>query len=551
MRDPVSGNRREVNGCRRGRISRRAGYASPVQTEPFTPAWLRGAPRALELLPRAFDRPDERRRVVESVAGRTTHPAVLEALSAHSPAQQRNLEALARPGTVCVVTGQQAGLFGGPLYTIYKTAAAIVDARALSEQTGRPCVPVFWLQNEDHDYDEIAGCHLPVGTGLLEVRVPIEAPEERCSVGALRYGPELHQALGAVEDALHGLTDAPAAVALLRRCWTEGRSPAEAFRTFVEELFGPMGLLVLDPRHPALVEAARPLHLRAVREADAISEVLLERSAALEQSGFAVQVHVRAGAPLSFFHPDGPDGPRHRIAPCDEGRFRVIGTDEPVDVEGEGSFSTSALLRPILQDTLLPTAAYVGGPGEIAYLAQLPPLYEHFDLTMPMVVPRARFRVLDETSTRLCEQLGLTPDALHRPREELLAGIVRVPDGLPSPDALEASLLEPVGEVLDRFAAAIDALDPSLVKAAGKTSRTLNDAVGRLVDRYRRALSDRDSVQVQRLDRLLARLMPEGAPQERSHGWPWYGARYGVEGFVQAVLEAVVPFDGSLRDLVP
>lgn len=521
-----------------------------MHASPFTPAWLGGAPRALELLPRRFDDPDARRAAVAAASGRAAHPAVLGALTASTPAQRANLEALARPGTTCVVTGQQAGLFGGPLYTVYKAAAAIVDAAALARETGRPCVPVFWLQSEDHDYDEIAECCVPTGAGLARVRVRVEGSDQRRSIGALRYGPEVDDAVAAVADALHGLSEADAAVALLRRCWAEGAAPDAAFRSFVEALFASAGLLVLDPRHPAVAEAARAVHDRALREAPAICDALIARSRALEAAGFVVQVHVRPGAPLCFFHPDGPDGPRHRIEPCDGGH-RVVGTGEPAALEGQGSFSTSALLRPILQDTLLPTAAYVGGPGEIAYFAQLPPLYDHFGLPMPLVVPRARFRVVDETSRRLGEQLGLAPDALHRPREELLAAIVRAPEGLPSPDALLASLVDPVQGALESFGSAAGAVEPSLEKAARKTSGAMADAAARLVDRYRRALADRDAVQVQRLDRLLARLAPDGAPQERVHGWPWYGARYGVDGFVRAVLDAVVPFDGALRDLTP
>lgn len=521
-----------------------------MSATPFTPAWLQGAPSALELLPRRFDDPSERAAAVRAAGERAAHPAVLGALTATTPAQRAALEALARPGTTCVVTGQQAGLFGGPLYTVYKAAAAVRDAATLAEETGRPCVPIFWLQNEDHDDDEIAACSVPAGAGLLEVRAPARGGGERRSIGALRYGPEVDEALGAVEDALHGLSEAEGAVALLRRCWAQGRSPDAAFRDFVEALFAPSGLLVLDPRHTAIVEAARPVHARALREAPAICEALLARAAALQAAGYAVQVHVRPGSPLCFFHPDGPDGPRHRVEPCDGGH-RIVGTAEPVEIPGRGSFSTSALLRPILQDTLLPTAAYVGGPGEIAYFAQLPPLYAHFGLPMPLVVPRARFRVVDETSARLCDQLGLAPDALHRPREELLAAVVRAPGGLPSPEALEASLTGPVREALEAFGPAASAVDPSLDKAARKTAGAMTDAAARLVDRYRRALADRDAVQVQRLDRLLARLAPGGAPQERVHAWPWYGARYGVEGFVRAVLDAVVPFDGALRDLSP
>src|SRR5690606_6479013 len=139
------------------------------------------------------------------------------------------------------------------------------------------------------------------------------------------------------------------AIGLLKRCWTADRSPDQAFKQWLEALFAPHGLLIVDPSDPRLVEAARPVHLKALRDAEALRACLLERTVALEAAGFSAQVHGRPGAPLSFSRPERPRGPRIRIARAEEA---------PED----GHCSTSALLRPILQDTWLPTACTVGGP---------------------------------------------------------------------------------------------------------------------------------------------------------------------------------------------
>lgn len=486
-------------------------------SRPFTPAWLAEDASALRFLPDGYRRAADRADAVGRAALRRVDPAVLDSLVATTPAQHASREALAR-GAVAVVTGQQAGLFGGPLYTLYKAAAAIADARALQLETGCRCVPVFWLQDEDHDFAEIATTDV-----LGPVTVPAQPGDEGRSVAARRLGPAVLEALDLVAARLSGLSEAAPTVDLLRRCYRPDVSPAGAFRELVEAWLAPHGLLVLDPW--TLREAALPVHRRAFDDAERISTVLLERSEALRAAGFDVQVHVRPGAPLSFVHPDGPDGPRIRV-------------DGPV----EGAFSTSALLRPILQDTWLPTAAYVGGPGEIAYFAQLPPLYAHLGLPMPLVVPRARFRVVDDGAARLLDQLGLAPDDLALPRDVLLARLARRRDEDPDPDALAAAAV-----ALRDAIAPFHPVDP---KAAEKTAATVTDAVGKLADRVRRTLAARDEVTVDRLDRLRARLQPGGAPQERVHSWPWYGARYG-EGFVRAVLDAVVPFSGDLVDLRP
>jgi uncharacterized protein YllA (UPF0747 family) len=228
----------------------------------------------------------------------------------------------------------------------------------------------------------------------------------------------------------------------------------------------------------------------------------------------------------------------------------VCGTGVAAD-PATGSFGTSALIRPILQDGWLPTAVYVAGPAEIAYFAQLPPLYDWFGTAMPTIAPRARIRVVDDPARRLLEQLRLTPDALGRPRDELAGALVGETTEGPDPGELERALAGPIGEALVAFAPRARALDPALAKAVDKTRATVSEAVRRLAERYRRTLVQRDEVVMDRLDRLLARLQPGGAPQERVLGWPGFGARFGVDRLVDAVLGAIAPFDGGLREIRP
>ena len=316
-------------------------------------------------------------------------------------------------------------------------------------------------------------------------------------------------------------------------------------------LFAPHGLLIVDPTHPAMIAAAEPIHRRALADAQPIAAALTARAQALRDAGYTVQVHVRPGAPLSFVHPDGQAGPRYRVEPI-QGAYRVCGTARTLTAAAveRGPFSTSALLRPILQDSLLPTVGYVGGPGEIAYFAQLPPLYAHFGLPTPLVIPRARFRIIDAKSIRLLGQLDLDADDLAKPRDALMAHLGSASEGRLSPADLEAALLAPIQAAFAEFAPHAT-FDTGLRKATHKTERTLVDVSRRLVDRYRRTLGRTDTVALRRLDRVMARLQPEGAPQERVLCWPGHAAQYGIEGFVEQVMAAVVPFDGGLMDLRP
>lgn len=527
---------------------------------PFTPAWLAGDPAAVALLSDGFGRERDRAEAVRRAGERRVEPSVLSAIAADTDAQRASLAALASDGGVAVVTGQQAGLFGGPLYTLYKAASAIACAEALSRETGAPCAPVFWLQNEDHDFAEIAACTVLGADGRLH-RVAIDEADGDAgrSIRDRRLGDDVSVALDRVEACLGGLSDAAPTMAVLRRCWRPGVSPDAAFRAWIDALFAEHGLLVLDPGHPALAAARRRFHLELLAP-ERIARLAQAAGAAADRvaaAGFAVQVHVRPGSPLSFVHRAAPDGPRCRVEPDPDvdGGFRVVGGGERLSVDAlraSPGFSTSALSRPLLQDTWLPTALYVGGPGEIAYFAQLPPVYAALDLPMPLVAPRARLRVVDDAARRGLAALGLPiddPSALVDGRDALAARIAARSAG-GAPDALAARLLEPVRAALDAFAPEAASLDPALARAADKTGAAIADAVGKLTERYRRTLAQRDGVAMDRLERVLARLYPEDAPQERVHAWPWYGARLGVHGLVDRALAAVVPFDGALRDLV-
>lgn len=515
----------------------------------FTAAWMADQPAALALLPRAYRDPARRREAATRAATRRIDPQVLAHLDAHTPAQLRQRDLLAAGGACCLVTGQQAGLFGGPLYTIYKTAAVIADARALTAESGVPCVPVFWLQNEDHDYAEIGTCTVPDDTELRRITVPGRPDEVDRAIAARRFPAEVDAAVDALDGVLLG-PGRDAVIALLRDCYRPDVSPSAAFRRLMEALFAEHGLLIVDPARPALRAAAAPVHAKAIADAVPIAEALRARSAALEAAGFAVQVHVRPDAPLSFLHPDGFAGPRARFEPTGDG-YRLCGTPRQITRAAAlaGPHSTSALLRPILQDTWLPTAGYVGGPGEIAYLAQVPPLYAHFDLPVPLIIPRARFRVVDAKAERLLRQLGLGLDDLGADRPTLLKAVGRADEGM-APDALAAALLDPITAALDAFAPHA-AFDKGLSKATRKTRESLTAVATRLVDRYRRTLARDDETTLARLERVRVRVQPGGAPQERVHCWPWYGAQYGVQGFVDLILAATVPFDGSLQTVRP
>lgn len=538
----------------------------PLVTASFSSAWLAGDERALALLPDRHRRAEDRRRAVDAASARAIDPALLDALVARnaalpkSDARERNLERLSRPGTVAVVTGQQAGLFLGPLFTLYKTAAAVVAARALEEETGRACVPVFWLQDEDHDLPEIDHCVVPTGGAPLRVQLPYpDASSSRLPVSEVRVGDGIVDVLAQLAAELGRHPHAEEHLALLTRAYRPDATLPAAFVEVLSELFADEGLVVVDPRDPATAAHAAALHRRALVDASAISRALVARVEALHAAGFKEQVYVRPGSPLSFVSPEGAEGPRHRLDPAArEGEWLVVGAERTLTTaqlerwldEEPRRFTTSALLRPLLQDSWLPTAAYVGGPGELAYFAQLGPLYEAFGLPMPLVVPRARFRLLDDRTRGLLDKLGLGADDAALPRDELLARLAGQGESdFESPESVEARLLEAITPSLAAFGERAATLDPSLAKASARTEDAVREAVGKLAAKYGRVLARRDEVVVERVDRLRALLVPAGAPQERVYSLPYFACRFGQRELVRRVLDAAEPFSGALKDL--
>lgn len=536
-----------------------ASAASPsLGARPFGAEWLRGEPGATSFL--RCDFADARTRVghVERAAKQGIAPAALEALraepSADRPAAKRPLDALGSGSAAVVVTGQQAGLLLGPLYTFHKALSALAIAQALEAETGIPCIPLFWVQDEDHDFDEVAVLRwLTSGGALVERRLERRAP--RVSLGD-REVPEDVPAL--LDDLYHDLEAAPAALELrhLIDPWRRQARWSSAFAECLARAFWGEPLLILRGRAPVMARAAQPFQETSILRAGAVSEALAERAAALEGAGYRAQVPVRERCLLGFFHPDGPSGPRFRPEAL-EGSPERLRLPERPETWGRGdlmarlsldplSFSTSALLRPIVQDGLLPVAAQVVGPGEAAYLAQLSPLRALFGVAEPMIVPRGQALWVEPDVKRRLEALATVPgEAIGDP----LRFLARRAGGRPelSPEALRERLIEPV----ERALVELGPLDPMLEAARRRTLASVRTNLSRLIGRVTRSQASADAVLARRLAEVRAHLLPGGQPQERWLGLANLVARHGLERLKACFLDAYRPYRAEVLELYP
>jgi bacillithiol biosynthesis cysteine-adding enzyme BshC len=472
-------------------------------------AYLDGGMRAGAFLPSSFGDREERVRRTREAATRP-RPAFIP------------------DGAAAVVTGQQCGLFLGPLYTLHKAASAIATARLLEAESGVQCVPIFWLQTEDHDFAEIASCRV----GACELGLPLD--DARVSIASRVLPAEVAPLVDSLASELEELPHAPEVCGLIAEHYRPGVPIARAFAGVLTALFEE--LTVIDPRDPEVARAAAPIVRRAITERAAIDALLERRVAELRAAGYTEQVKLRPGSPLAFFHADGAAGARARLDgdALDEAALLERLERDPL------SFSTSALLRPIVEDSLLPTAAYVGGPAEVEYFAQLAPLYAHFGVPAPLVVPRARFRLIVPPVRRLLDALALQPADVEQPREKLLARLVRAPADAPS----QAWLAE-LNARLDALAAA----EPQLARPIARTRGSVRRNLERLERRHARGMFEREATLIDRVTRLQDWLFPDGKPQERVHSFAPFAAHAGPRALARALIAAADPLHPQIKDL--
>jgi len=529
-------------------------YSTPKVGHAFSDSYLAGEPAAHAFFAPGFRDPVERQRVARLAAGRKVPAVLLDVLREQqsalpaSAAREANLNALAKGGAAVVATGQQVGLFLGPLYTFYKAASAVAVARAIEAESGIRCVPLFWLQTEDHDFAEIRTCAVAGSDGQPVQLQLAEVGEPRVSVAHRCLGAEIDGVLDQLAPLLDGQPGADEVLTLLRAHYRPGQSLAAAFAGVLATLFADEGLLFLDPRDARIAALAAPIYRSCLEDAGLIEQLLQDRQAALAAAGFATQVPVRSCA-LVFFHQDRAAGPRFRLqkgAREGAGAWALAGTTATVaDAElldllarEPLRFSTSALLRPIVQDALLPTVAYVGGPGEINYFAELGPLYQHFGVVPPLLVPRARFRCVDARTRRWLEQSGLVAADLAQPSRDIRARLhPAVPAGSPDPQELRDRVAQQILPAVEEIASAISATGEPLRRPAQRTRDSVAHALERLIGRYARGLVERDETTLRRIEKLEMVLNPGGVAQERFYGWPWLASRLGPAVFKRLVFE--------------
>lgn len=453
--------------------------------------------------------------------------AQLEARQA--PEQARAAAAkLADPRTVAIVTGQQAGLFGGPLYTLMKGLTAAKLAAEIEAQYGVPCVTVFWNHAEDHDWEEVASAYV-LDEELQPRRLTVAGVEGdgHIPVGQVRLTDDIERVLDELAVVLPRTEFTDEVLAQLRRCYQPGHGMADAFGHLLDVLLGPLGVVVFDGSDPAAKPLAAPLFQRVLANPGQTSRLAADAGQALVAAGYHAQVVPHEGTTALFSMVDGRIPIRYR------GGAFAIG-DQPVDgaalqaaaAAHPERFSPNVLLRAVVQDTLLPTIAYVAGPSELAYLGQLKDVYAFHETPMPLIVARATGTLLDSASLRFLSRTGLELRTLQAQDEHVLNRFLeaQLPPGLEQAlHDLDHTLEERMATLL----AAVPALDPTLEGAVKSTHGRLAHEVRGLHGKVIHAAKRRHDTLRRQFAHVQHLSFPTGHPQERVVCLAWFLNRFG------------------------
>jgi len=445
--------------------------------------------------------------------------AMVEALRAQNGNANGASESLARfaqPGTVAIVTGQQVGLFSGPAYTIYKAITAARVARELSAR-GIPAVPVFWLATEDHDFDEVNhvwtfnGAHQPV---KLSVTASGESHGRQRPVGGIAIDqPPVDQLAASLEAFPHGVEVA----AMVRDAYPPGTTMGQGFRTLLQHLLAKLDLIFLDPLDPAVRKIGEPIIRRALDAAPELKTRLVERSRELEAAGYHAQVHLDEKTSLFFLLENGGRVPLRRK----DFEFHDL-------YDRAAEISPNALLRPVVQDYLLPTAAYIGGPAELAYLAQSQVIYDRLLGRMPVAMARSSFTLLEPHAAKLIERFGMNVTQAFTDEESLQARIAHVL----TPQAVKSAFSGAAAgfaEGIAKLRGELERFDPTLASSLDKSGAKMVYQIEKTRRKIERETLRRDERASGDAHYLANLLFPQRHLQERFYTILPFLARHGVD----------------------
>ena len=447
----------------------------------------------------------------------------------NAPAEARtSVDLLRQAETVAIVTGQQAGVFGGPLFTLLKAITALQLAKRTTVEYKVPAVAIFWVDAEDHDWNEVrSSTVLDANLHPKVLTLPDVEGAGRLPVASLTLDGGVTGTIDELERTLPQTDFTRWVVDAARQAWAPGNRMADAFARWLEGLLGPHGLIVFESADPAAKPFVADLFARELQFPGQTSALAAAAGQELGARGHQPQVLPQAES-VALFHLDGSRTPIRR-----QGDTLLVGEQafSPATLAAEAvdhpeRFSPNVLLRPIVQDTLFPTVSYVAGPSELAYLGQLKGVYEHFGVPMPLMYPRASATLIDSATRRFLTRYSVPLEDLQPQDESALNRLLQSQ----LPESVEQAMADgeiAVRRALERIIESVPAVDPTLAGAARTTLGKMEHDLRNLRSKVIQAAKKRDETLRRQFARAQSLIFPLGHPQERALGVVFFLNRYG------------------------
>jgi bacillithiol biosynthesis cysteine-adding enzyme BshC len=444
-----------------------------------------------------------------------------------------NILSLAAKNTFAVVTGQQLGILGGPLYTFYKIITTIKLAAYL-RSVHQECnfVPVFWLAGDDHDFEEVKYIKLlDEQNKILNIAYDddIEIDTNRGDVGSIEFKETISGFFDELEKNLRETEFKKGVVEFFKSFYKEGKTFKTSFREMIFSIFDKYGLVIFDPQEKELKQLLKHIFRSEIEDFRTHTQKLVEKSARLEEV-YHAQVKIQ---PINLFYHD--EEGRYLIEPSDneyklKRKRKKFTREELVNLieETPEKFSPNVLLRPVCQDYLLPTICYVGGPSEISYFAQVMPLYKTFNVAEPIIYPRSSVTLIEKNISSIIQKYNIDVKALLRNPEEIIEKVIAAESEYAVDDIFKP-VRENVENILDELQTELLKIDKTISDSAQKYKQKITYYIDELKGKTNEANKRKHEIAMKQLQKLITALYPEKNLQERELNIAYFVNKYGFE----------------------
>jgi len=455
-----------------------------------------------------------------------------------------NIALLEMSDTVAVLSGQQVGLLLNPLYTLYKVLTAIKLAEELKDKFKWRVVPIFWMEAEDHDLSEINSLNF-IDSQSRPIKLTLERPfgKGRRPVGELRLGEQIELLLEKINALVPDNEFKPELWKKIVSFYGSEETFSSSFARLMTYLFRSYGLVIVDPSDNKLKALARPLFARVIANLSEFTDITGNRNTELLKDGYSLQVNLpdQSHNTCLFIKIEEEKYPLLKS----DGGFSPKGREESYSREkllqlikrSPWLFVPNVVLRPLFQDSIFPTIAYVAGPSEVAYFAQLQPLYSFFELSMPVIFPRGSFTVVEKKVKRVLDRCGLDFSNLLAGREGAVERAICRFEANPQNDPFP-TIHQQIGATLNGLKDHLQQTDPTLIEALEKSWQKISYQLNHLAGKYRQARHKRHQILINQLDKVFNNLFPYNQLQERIINPFYYLFRYG-EGFCKLIYKEI------------